>query len=890
MTSNTLLPARRVFPFESARRSWLLTIILSLATLVLTATAWGTPPNLMGPTLLPGDVTLDASGAHEEKPFVAGGGDGFLAVWSDGRTNFLAPPPFPEDQGARDVYAARLDAGGALVDAIPIVVSQDFGYQVNPQASWNGENWLVVWESQAPTQYYYASAVFAARIAPDGTLLDQQPIPVVHYQNSNGLMLSVTSDGSNWLIVVQGTSAGENDLVGVRLAPNGVVMDTTPVVLAPAQYYLLFNITAHYAGGEFLVSYDAINDPRARRYTTNLTPIGGQFPMRGHLAKSNGTGYFVAWGANGNFVGSPMTKEGTLAFPAGVLLAPIGGADESDLAWDGAMWWFSLRDPNLGVTARRITAGGTLLDAVGILLDPSAGQDVRAHRIAGAAVPGAGGIVAIWQDYRAGGVNPCDIDAAFASPAGTPIPKGPIALSAPAQINSDISEGSNGFLIAYESRVSGNTRILGQRLSPSGLAIDTEPLFLGSGLLAGSPAVGWNGAMYLVAWSDATTILGVRVLPDGTVLDPTPISIMPGLTPDVAAIGDDFVVVGTHTPTNPHFRFPFSCRVDGPTGAVLDAPPRQLGQYFAQMTRVIRVGSRWLAMWQRNMSHDDPIAEISGAFIEIDGTSTPEFRSTVFLGNGYTPDLAFSGSVALVVYRTGLGTQDLKGLRILPDGTFPGGTGGFVISSAADQQFNPAVAWTGTEFLAAWDDRRNAVSFYDERTDVYGARVSEGGVLLDPSGFAIASTVLPEQHPAIASQADGWTVLGLSHFRSGGPFASYRVGMYVLPNAVVGVPVGPEGVDAATPAIAWTTVPNPFRPGAEIVYTLREPAALSLRIYDLTGRLVTTLIEGASSVAGENRAAWSGRDARGHEVASGVYFARIDTGRTSDTARFAFIR
>ncbi len=879
MSSQSLARASASIAVPSPRA---LSLILLLPALVRAEAA---PPVLVGPVLLPGDQTVATAPAQEEAPFIAPGGGGFLAVWSDSRTNFTSPPPFYEEQSARDIYAARLDAAGNLIDVIPIAVNQDFGYQKGPLAAWNGQDWLVVWECQAPTEFYYASSIHAARIAADGTLRDAAPIRVVSYQNSSGAMYNVTSNGTDWLVVAEGTSAGENDLVGVRVSAGGTRLDPTPVVLVPAAYYLYFDVRVGYAGGEYLLTYDNLLDFRAQRFTTGLA-LAGTFTVPGLLIESNGTGYYAVWTSGTSFVGSPMTKEGVLTFPAGVTLAAT--ADETGLAWDRSRWWFSLRDPAQGVVVRRITPGGSVIGPGGVAVDPTSAPYVRNHRIGGAP---AGGAVVVWRDFRAGGPNMWDVRGAFVSAVGAPAPKGAVSQSAPAQLDADLAAGS-GYLLAFRSEVSGIRRIMAQRLSAAGAAVDAEPLVLGSGPSLGKPAVAWNGTLYLVAWSDGSNVLAKRVTPMGTILDAAPIVVMPGITPDAAAVGDDFLVVGTHTPTDAHFRFPYSRRVDGPTGALLDGAPRPLGQYFAQYPRVAGVGTRWLAVWQRNFSHDDPQAELSGCFIETDGTAGPEFRSTTFVGSGFTPTVAFSGSEALVVYRTGSASvvsQDLKGLRIRPDGTFPGGTGGFAISSATDQQFNPAVTWTGTEFLVAWDDKRNAARFFDERTDVYGARVSEGGVVLDPAGFAVADSPFPEQLPAVAGR-NGGAVLAASLFRSGTPFASYRIGTWLVDPQALDVAPDPGSRPRSGANVAWIRLPAPFRPGNEMGYELRTGGRVWLHLYDAAGRLVRTLVEGAAQPAGEHRVRWLGDDQSGGRVAPGVYFVRLTVGTSWSGRRLLLVR
>jgi M6 family metalloprotease-like protein len=70
--------------------------------------------------------------------------------------------------------------------------------------------------------------------------------------------------------------------------------------------------------------------------------------------------------------------------------------------------------------------------------------------------------------------------------------------------------------------------------------------------------------------------------------------------------------------------------------------------------------------------------------------------------------------------------------------------------------------------------------------------------------------------------------------------------------------------------------PNPANPGTTIAFGLPEPGGdVSLRVYDASGRLVRTLLDG-SVAAGRHVAYWDGRDDRGALVSSGVYFYRLE--------------
>lgn len=71
-------------------------------------------------------------------------------------------------------------------------------------------------------------------------------------------------------------------------------------------------------------------------------------------------------------------------------------------------------------------------------------------------------------------------------------------------------------------------------------------------------------------------------------------------------------------------------------------------------------------------------------------------------------------------------------------------------------------------------------------------------------------------------------------------------------------------------AFAVSPYPNPFNPSTTVAYSIEKPGHLSLRVFDLRGALVATLIDGPVDRSG--KVAWHGRDDAGASMASGVYF------------------
>ncbi len=83
--------------------------------------------------------------------------------------------------------------------------------------------------------------------------------------------------------------------------------------------------------------------------------------------------------------------------------------------------------------------------------------------------------------------------------------------------------------------------------------------------------------------------------------------------------------------------------------------------------------------------------------------------------------------------------------------------------------------------------------------------------------------------------------------------------------------------------------PNPFNPETQIRYELPEASHVTLRLYNLMGQLVRTLVD-AEEPAGSHAVRWDGRDAQGQELASGVYLYQIKAGSFVATKKMLYLR
>jgi hypothetical protein len=84
--------------------------------------------------------------------------------------------------------------------------------------------------------------------------------------------------------------------------------------------------------------------------------------------------------------------------------------------------------------------------------------------------------------------------------------------------------------------------------------------------------------------------------------------------------------------------------------------------------------------------------------------------------------------------------------------------------------------------------------------------------------------------------------------------------------------------------------PNPFNPSTTISFTLPVECAVRLEVYDVSGRLVARLIDGARQSAGAHDVEWNGRDAAGRGVASGIYVYRLVAGKEVISRKMVMLR
>jgi hypothetical protein len=114
---------------------------------------------------------------------------------------------------------------------------------------------------------------------------------------------------------------------------------------------------------------------------------------------------------------------------------------------------------------------------------------------------------------------------------------------------------------------------------------------------------------------------------------------------------------------------------------------------------------------------------------------------------------------------------------------------------------------------------------------------------------------------------------------------------------------GPENVDLAggyrvaevgagqqVPAAhaLFSAIPNPTKMGASIRYALANETQVQIRLYDTTGRLVRSLVEGLQA-AGDHEITWDGLTEGGAAAGQGIYYYRMEADEYTSTRKLIVV-
>jgi len=359
--------------------------------------------------------------------------------------------------------------------------------------------------------------------------------------------------------------------------------------------------------------------------------------------------------------------------------------------------------------------------------------------------------------------------------------------------------------------------------------IDTSITHIPEPSYQSAPALAFDGTNFLIVWEDwrraNCDVYGARVTPAGVVLDPDGIPIVIAgnhqQAPAVAFDGTNFLVLWEDWRSDTADIY---CARVTPAGVVLE--PGGVAVSAAANTQrsptVAFDGTNFLVAWQDDRKDRDTF-DVFGARVNQTGTTLDSagIPLATAAGDQVYPAVCFDGTNFLVVWQDSRNGNycDIYGTRVTQAGIVLE-PDGIAVSTAANYQQSPAVAFDGTNFLVAWQDFRGTGGY----SHIYGARVAQAGAVLDTSGISISPTDYDQKFPAVAFDGTNYLVVW-EDWRGSSFYDIY--GARVTPAAVV---LEPDGI-----VISQTAVPSTFLPLPLTATTSLWPGRISAATSTSTG-------------------------------------------------------
>jgi len=101
--------------------------------------------------------------------------------------------------------------------------------------------------------------------------------------------------------------------------------------------------------------------------------------------------------------------------------------------------------------------------------------------------------------------------------------------------------------------------------------------------------------------------------------------------------------------------------------------------------------------------------------------------------------------------------------------------------------------------------------------------------------------------------------------------------------------LGVEKAEGPQKSVLLHNSPNPFNPSTTIRYELSQTSRVSLRVYNMLGQEVATLVDGFEE-PGAKSVIWEGTSQSGDPLPSGVYFSVLRVGDLVATDKMLLLK
>ena len=845
-----------------------------------------------------GEFLLDTNVVYVLDPNLQGS----PAVTFDGVNYFVVWCNVSERFG--DIYGARVSQAGTVLDLAGIAISTAQNNQYGPSVAFDGSSYIVVWTDCRNGGSI--DDIYGARVSRSGIVLD--PIGIAITTSAYGQQFpSVAFDGTNYLVVWTdyGGGAGAN-ICGSRVSRAGIVLDGIVISNAPGEQ--LWPSVA-FGGANYLAAWEDQRSGTSDIYGARVSRAGAVLDPSGIAIStasntqyypsviSDGTNYLVVWEdlrSGSDIYGARVSQTSTVLDPSGIAICTVANIQNyPSVAFDGAnyltVWGDSRGGSDTDIYGARVSRAGVVLDPSGFGISTATNTQYRPSIVFGGA-----NYLVVWADYRHGSYS--HLYGTRVSPIGAILEPAGIVITMSANNQGCPSvafDGANYLIVWQDNRRTGHScDIYGLRVSCTGSILDQSAIAISTAVnTQEKPSIAFDGITHFVVWEDSRSgsfdIYGARVSQGGFVLDPNGIAISTAsnnqMAPAVVFCGINYLVAwGDERSLSDLYgaRVSVSGTVLDPNGIAISTAAS-----IQECPSVAFDGTNCLVVWHdgRNggIVFDIYGARVSQSGILLDPSGIA--ISTAQMDQKLS-SVAFDNTNYFVVWQDyrNIGFWDIYGARVSQTGIVLD-PNGIAISTVRDGQEVPTVTFDGSNYVVAWEDWRS--TFY---SDIYCAKLNTSGLLID--SFAVSTQSGNQISPSIAhGQGDqvfvvysGWTD-SINHL----PANTMRIWGKLL------APVGIEE-DAQRLTLNATrfleVYPNPFRVKTVINYALstmhqKDKELPVIRIYDACGKLVKSFSLPSAYCLVPTSFTWDGDDDFGRALPAGVYFCRLEAGNVCLTKK-----
>ncbi|MEN8224021.1 MAG: FlgD immunoglobulin-like domain containing protein [Bacteroidota bacterium] len=670
------------------------------------------------------DTVFSANPPEERQRFpeMAFGNSNYLVVWQDNRAGEFVDVDW-------DVWAARVTPDGEVLDPYGIQISVSMGINAQePSVAFDGTNFLIIWSEDRDTPGNFN--IYGARVSPDGEVLDPGGFPICTESYAQ-ILTGLSFNGTHYLAAWSDWRNSRFDIYGARIEPNGTILEPDGIPIYSA--------------------------PNNQAYVT---------------VESDGSGWFLSWGAIYETVirGVRVAGDGAVLDPDGIVISTGPEYRQwPDVSFDGTNYMVVWHDRRSGLLAgnwsvygARVATDGQVLDPDGI---PIATDDSKFEGLAELCFDGTNYLV-VWKDDAY-----TDLGAALLSPDGVIQAPGafPVTGAPGNETYHAVGHDGNNWLVVWSDfRGAYQDDLYGARVDPSGNILDPYPddfAIILSASWQQAPNAAFDGNNHMVVWQERVAvdhfdIRGTRVAVDGTPLDSPTLFITTNpesqVDPEIAFGNSVYFAVWKDYRSGP-FGSIYGARISD-DGTVLDPDGILISQSTSgqRLPAVAFDGTNFFVIWWEYGS--DYQYHVYGKRVTEDGTvldpSVIDIATvTTDYGWNYFVDLSvtFDGENYLAVWpEFDTDNWDIYGARVTPGGVVLDNEG-FPISSSPWNQAFPQVSSAGGQTMVVWMEERSGTN------DIYCSRVDPDGTVLDPDGIALCNYQGEQVNPEITF--DGYNYL-----------------------------------------------------------------------------------------------------------------------------------